>query len=58
MELELAPTPLPVRHRQKGCHLGASVVCDCQGLVAACAESGAGPKVELMLTDSDHLLRV
>ena len=53
-----APIALPVRHRQKSCHLSISAVCDCQRFVAASAESGARSEVDFTLTDSHRLLRV
>ena len=58
MGQRLAAIALPVWHYQKSCRFSVCAVCDCQRFVCASTESGAGPKVELVVGGSDHLVRV
>lgn len=55
---QLAAIALPVWHYQQSCHLSVCGVYDSQRFVGAGTKSGAGPKVELVVSDSDRLVRV
>ena len=47
----LTDVPFPVRHNQEGCELGTGGIADCESLMGARTEPGAGTKVELACTD-------
>ena len=58
VDQRLTAIALPVWHYQQSCHLSVCAVYDSQRFVGASTESGAGPKVQLVVSDTDHLVRV